>query len=244
MGNEFNHSVNYDNATIDRTNWNVVSHQSNQELTLAKQEFHQYIMQCSFDNVPYLEYEFYKQYAIQTHLVERLRPRFNDYVKCFGAKPKWVKLSEPEKHKYKKYQRKLGPVYFCDLTIGKSVKQKLCAEINLYKCLRSMDINEINSLGWIVSITKNELPIPNIVDMPDNADTITIGMTEHYQKYVTTQNGTETYESSNQSSVINVRRSRRKLRKLHQSLNNFCDNEDDSNDDDYVPQQNKRRRES
>ncbi len=62
-------------------------------LDVAKQKFHDFVKQHSFENVAGDNYKFTKKQAIDMHLVGKLRPKFNAYIKTFGAKAKWNALT-------------------------------------------------------------------------------------------------------------------------------------------------------
>ena len=135
-------------------------------------------------------------------MVHKLRPKFNKYVATFGAKSKWVKLSEEEKKSMTKYKNRKNAVYFCNLTLNKNVKHKLLeqqpevfaqesllAEISLYKYLSSVGIPEIVALGWIVAIPKKKIEkIPKIANLSQFLDqqvkkpTIFIEKTPQYKQ--------------------------------------------------------------
>ncbi len=237
MYNEISCSVNCGNAAIDRSNWNQVSNRAKKDLYLAKEEFNKHVMKYSFENISDTQYEFYKEHAIKIHLVERMRPKFNEYVQSFGAKPKWVRIYETEKVKYRKYEHRSGSIYFCNLTMGRQVKENLIGEFSLYTFLTAMCIDVSHSLGWIAAITKKQLPIPNI---QYDVKVIAIPMSAHYQKNSNRKSEMQTFESA----TTIARRPQRKVRKTYESLRNLCSSDDDEDNDDneYVPEPHKKRR--
>jgi len=153
----------------NRSGWKAVSDGAYRRLDEAKNLFQEFVKTHSFKNINDDNYKFTKKHAIKLHLVGKLRPRFNEYVKKFGAKPKWVKLTDKEKKSISKHKNRVSAVYFCDLTIDKTVINKLresepdafkdellLTEISLFTFLVSMGIPEIDSLGWIVPIPKEQ----------------------------------------------------------------------------------------
>eukprot|EP01084_Bolivina_argentea_P104938 187855_1 len=114
-----------DDGRLDRSNWKSVSDAAYRRLNDAKTHFIEFVKQYSFDNILEEHYQFTKKHAVKLHLVGKLRPKFNQYVIGFGANAKWVKLSETEKQNNSKYKNRKSAVYFCNLTIDQTVKQKL-----------------------------------------------------------------------------------------------------------------------
>eukprot|EP01084_Bolivina_argentea_P007977 14931_1 len=239
MGNQTTGSLNCNNQPINRENWNMIKDSSYVQLDLAKQEFHDFVMKYSFENIPYSEYTFFKKHAIKTHLVCRLRPEFNQYVSSFGAAPQWVKLTEPEKKQHKKYENRTSSIYFCDITIRKNVKQNLIEEVSLYTCLKAIGINDMNSLGWITALTINDVPIPKL---RYNVKNIAITMRKEYKRDVKLSAIMNRQVDEPQPIKNNdIQRPKRKSRKTYESLRNLCES-DENDDDEYIPQQNKKQR--
>ena len=170
---------------INRSGWKPVSDGALRRLEEAKRSFHEFVKSHSFANIDDDDYKFTKKQAIKLHLVGKLRPKFNNYVKRFGAKPKWNKLSDKEKRAISKYKNRVSAVYFCDITIDNKVRNKLfelepkvfddellITEISLFTHLVSLGIPEIDSLGWIMEIPRNQkiekIPkIPNLSQFLD-----------------------------------------------------------------------------
>lgn len=123
MGNEYGHYGGYGDG-IDRRDWAPISNRAQRGLDEAKGIFHEFVRKYSFDNVPDENYKFTKKHAIPKHLVHALRPKFNKYVRRFGAKPKWNSLSPMEKLE-SGYKHRKSAIYFCDLTIDRTVRENL-----------------------------------------------------------------------------------------------------------------------
>ena len=131
-----------------RSGWKPISDRAYGRLEEAKALFHEFVKSHSFANIKDDNYKYTKKQVIKLHLVGKLRPKFNNYVKKFGAKPKWNKLSDQEKKSNLKYKNRTSAVYFCDITIDKKVRDKLLelepnafhdellmTEISLFTCL-------------------------------------------------------------------------------------------------------------
>lgn len=217
---------------INRSGWKPVSDAAYRNLEAAKREFHEFVKSHSFANIKDDNYKYTKKKAIQLHLVTKLRPKFNNYVKRFGAKPKWNKLSEQDKKSISKYKNRVSAVYFCDITIDNKVRDKLfelepkvfhdellLTEISLFTCLVSLGIPEIDSLGWIVEIPRNQKieKIPKITNLSHFLD-------EHQRKkeiiFIETTDEYKAKPSSKKSTKKNVNsRSRSPLKTLKKNNN-------------------------
>mmetsp|Transcript_12389 Transcript_12389/g.18693 ORF Transcript_12389/g.18693 Transcript_12389/m.18693 type:complete len:243 (+) Transcript_12389:111-839(+) len=126
MGND------YDDG-IDRSEWKDVSDSAKRKLEEARHAFHSFVENHSFDNIRDEEYRLTKDHAIEIHLVTKLRPQFNRYVAKYGARAKWVQLSAEEQKSFSKYKNRKSAVYFCNLTIDASVKDKMIKDKVLKK---------------------------------------------------------------------------------------------------------------
>ena len=144
---------------INRRGWKPVSDRAKRVLEEAKSKFHDFVKQCSFTNVADPEYKYTKKHAIDLHLVGKLRPEFNRYVKSVGAFAKWKALTPQQKALDKRYKHRKSAIYFGDLTIDRTVRQKLeqkepnafqreylIAEISLFTFLTHRGVPEIEAL--------------------------------------------------------------------------------------------------
>ena len=126
---------------------------------MAKQKFHDFVKQHSFENVADPNYKFTKKQAIDMHLVGKLRPQFNSYIKRFGAKAKWNALTLEQKRKDSRYKHRSSAIYFGDITITRSVRDKLfeiapdvfqqenlVAEISMFTFLTHRGVPEVEAL--------------------------------------------------------------------------------------------------
>eukprot|EP01084_Bolivina_argentea_P023626 44103_1 len=170
----------FDHDGVDRRGWKAVSDSARRNLEHAKDEFRTFVKQTSFHGIEDEDFAYTKKQAIKLHLVGKLRPEFNRYVKTFGAKPKWNKLTFLQKKQSSKYKHRSSAIYFCDLTIDCTVRHKLyevepdafskellLTEIALFTRLIHIGIPEHDALGWIVDIPKSQKTekIPKIQDV-------------------------------------------------------------------------------
>eukprot|EP01084_Bolivina_argentea_P130480 230330_1 len=237
---------------INRSGWAAVSEGAKQRLEIAKQQFRDHVKLYSFANVN-KHYEFTKKHAIKLHLVGKLRPKFNTYVKQFGAKPKWVKLTEQEKRNISKHKNRKSAIYFCDLTIDGNVicklreqepnefkQEYLIQEISLFTCLVRNGVPEIDALGWIVKVPKNQ----KIEQIP-KINNLNVFLSEKMSemKLIAIES---TNEYKTDPKVI--KRKNKKKKKItpskgyNRNTNNKKRKYDNDSDDEYMPPSHKRRK--
>ena len=145
---------------INRSGWKKVSDGAQRRMEEAKRTFYEFVKIHDFGNLPEHEcdFKFTKKHAIPFHVVTTLRPKFNKWVRGFGAKPKWVKLTLAEK-KHSQYKHRKSAISYCDITIDRHVraallerepdafqKENLLAEISLFTHLKLLGVPEIDAL--------------------------------------------------------------------------------------------------